>query len=197
MDNNNSNNKWWLWFVIPIAGFTTWKLFRNTARQSNRVTDDMTTNEAQAALFYGYFGITKALGIVTATPIIKNSTLQRVGWLARNINKWDKVQTAFTKMCGGNYTIWQAASMAMDTSNYQGFTSLINNALTQPRIFCGANNSATLYNADHYGGIAGENFNANAFVGRCIGEDADYYNYYSYKDGCLYQAPKGRFKIVS
>lgn len=194
--DNSSKNKWWLWFVIPIAGLTTWKIFRNTARQSNRVTEDMTTNEAQATLFYSYFGITKALGIVSATPIVMDSTKRLVGWLARNVNEWDKVQNAFTRMCGGNYTIIQAASMALDTANFKGFTSLISNALTQPRIFCGSQDSATLYNANRYGGIAGENFKANSFVGRCTGEDDMYYKYISWRDGCTYQAPKDSFYIV-
>lgn len=192
-NKNNGNSKWWLWFVIPIAGFTTWKLFRNTARGSNRLTEDMTDSEAQAAKFFGYFGVVVTGIVVTATPVIKDSTKRLIGWLARNINDWAVVQRAFTKMCGGNYTILQAASTALDTANYTGFVTLINNALKQKRIFCGSIAYHSLYNADRYGGNAGENFAANAFVGRCIREDDKYYYYVSWQDGYTYQCNKDYF----
>ena len=65
--------------------------------------------------------------------------------------------------------------------------------MAEKRIFCGSHDSSSLYHADQYGGIAGENFNANAFVGRCISEDDYYYNYISWQDGFTYQAPKDRF----
>lgn len=192
-ERSNNGSKWWMWFVIPIAALTTWKIFRNTANRSNKVTEDMTDSEAQAAKFFGYFGVTIVMGIATATPVLKDSTKKLIGWLARNVNDWAVLQRAFTRMCGGNYTILQAASTALDTSNYNGFVTLVNQALTQPRIFCGSADAASLYNANHWGGQAGENFKAGAFVGRCTGEDADYYNYISWQDGCAYQAPKDAF----
>lgn len=192
-DNKRISIPWWTWFVVPGSALLLWKLFRNTARGANRVTEDMTDSEAQSAKFFGYFGVTIAFGVATATPIIKDSTLKLVGWLARNVNDWAEIQRAFTRLCGGNYTILQAASTALDTTNYNGFVTLVNNALTEKRIFCGSHDSSSLYHADQYGGIAGENFKANAFVGRCISEDDYYYNYISWQDGFTYQAPKTSF----
>lgn len=196
MDGNTTKSKWYLWFVIPIAALTTWKLFRNTRGRSNRLTEDLSDSEAQAAKFYGFFGVKKAGGIAVATPVILDATKRQIGWLARNINVWRDVQNAFTVLCGNNYTILEAASTALNTSDYNGFVTLINDAQKQPRIFCGANDSATLYNAGRYGGFAAENFKANAFVGRCIDQDDGYYYYISWRDGVKYQAPKDRFIIV-
>lgn len=193
MDSNKNSGKWYLWFLIPIAALTTWKIFRNTARGANRVTEDMTDSEAQAAKFYGLFGVKIVAGVAFATPVIKDATLKQIGWLARNINVWRDVQTAFTRLCGGNYTILQAASTALDTTNYNGFVTLINDAQKQSRIFCGDHDATTLYNADRYGGVAAENFEDDAFVGRCIGEDDMYYYYISWRDGVRYQAPKTAF----
>lgn len=199
MENSNNNGiPWWAWFVIPIAGLTTWKLFRNTARGANRTTEDMTDSTAQAAKFYGYFGV-KIMPVAgaVATPVVLDATKKQIGWLARNINVWRDVQSAFTALCGGNYTIIQAATTALTTTDFNGFMSLINDALQQRRIFCGASDAVTLYNANRYGGSAAENFSANAFVGRCVREDDYYYYYYSWRDGVLYQAPKARFITIA
>lgn len=193
MDERNKGSKWWLWFVIPIATLTTWRLFRNTARRANRLTEDLTDSEAQAAKFFGYFGVKIIAGIATATPVVFDNTKHLIAWLARNINNWATVQTAFTRLCGGNYTILQAASTALNTADYTAFVTLLNNAMMQPRIFCGANPAATLWNANRYGGNAAENFAPNAFVGRCIDEDDMYYYYVSWLDGVTYQAPKESF----
>ena len=192
MEGKN-NGKWYLWFVVPIAALTTWKIFRNTARGANRVTEDMTDSEAQAAKFYGLFGVKIVAGVAFATPVIIDATLKQIGWLARNINDWAVVQRAFTTLCGGNYTILQAASTALNTTNYNGFVTLISQAQKQPRIFCGGNDATTLYNANQYGGVAAENFKANTFVGRCTAQDDMYYYYVSWQDGCTYQAPKDSF----
>ena len=193
MEGNNNNGKWWLWFVIPIAALTTWKIFRNTARGANRVTDDMTTNEAQAVMFYGLLGVKNVLGTYVSTPTFLPDTLRKIGWLARNVNDWDKVQRAFTNLCGGTYTFFQAASNALAVNEYDAVVDLINTALTQRRIFCGDIIANTLYNANRYGGQAGESFQPNTFVGRCTGEDSDYYYYVSWRDGVTYQAPKDLF----
>lgn len=195
MDEKKENNAWWLWFVIPIAALTTWKLFRNTAKNRDKAVEEMTISEAQAAKFYAYFGITIAGPVVTATPIVLDSTLRQVGWLARNIYNWDDCQKAFRQMCGGNYTIIQAATMAMSTAEYSGFINVLQAAQTQKRIFCGNNNATTLYNADRYGGFAGESFDANKYVGRCTQQDDMYYYYVSWRDGVTYQAPKTQFVI--
>lgn len=199
MEDNKgiSSIPWWAWLVIPGSALLLWKLFRNTARGANKITRDLSSSEAQAAKFYGYFGITiLPVTGATATPVVKNSTLNLIGWLARNINDWDRVQDAFTRLCGGNYTIIQAATTALNTSEYTAFMTLIENALRQKRIFCGNAAFHSLYNATRYGGIAGENFDANAFVGRCISEDDMYYSYISWRDGVTYQCEKQHFILV-
>ena len=113
-----------MWFAITILAVGAWKILRNTAKAANRLTEDLTDSEAQAVKFYGYFGIVKFGGVASATPILKTSTLQLVGWLARNVNDWPVVQDSFTTLCGNNYTIFQAASTAMDTTNYNAFVTL-------------------------------------------------------------------------
>lgn len=196
MDEGKKNSSsWWLWFVIPIAALTTWKIFRNSAKNRNKATADMSISEAQAAKFYGFFGVTIAGPVVTATPIVLDSTLRQVGWLARNIYNWDDCQTAFRKMCGGNYTIIQAATMAMSAAEYSGFINVLQAAQTQKRIFCGTADATTLYQANRYGGYAGEGFKANEYVGRCTKQDEMYYYYVSWRDGVTYQAPKTQFVI--
>lgn len=196
--DKNTGVPWWAFFVVPIAALTTYKIFRNTARGANRTTEDMTDSTAQAAKFYGYFGvkITPLNGAV-ATPVVLDATKKQIGWLARNINVWRDIQSAFTAMCGGNYTIIQAASTALNTTDFNGFITLINEAQGRSRIFCGASDAATLYGADRYGGTAAENFSANAYVGRCVSEDSYYYYYYSWRDGVMYQAPKDRFILTA
>lgn len=196
-DKKKISIPWWAWFVVPGSGLLLWKLFRNTARGANKVTRDLSSSEAQSAKFYGYFGVTiLPVTGATATPVIKTSTLNLIGWLARNVNDWNTVQTAFTKLCGGNYTIIQAATTALNTSEYTGFVTLLENALRQKRIFCGNNAYHSLYHATQYGGSVGENFDANAFVGRCIGEDEMYYRYISWRDGVTYQCEKQYFYVV-
>lgn len=194
-DSGNKGGKWWLWFVIPIATLTTWKLFRNTARGANRVTENMSDSEAQAAKFFAYFGVKIIAGVAASTPVLFDNTKRLIGWLARNINDWAVVQSAFTRLCGGNYTIIQAASNSLNTADFTGFITLITEAQRLPRIFCGASPAVTLWNANRYGGEAAEQFAPNAYVGRCTNEDDNYYYYISWLDGVTYQAPKDKFII--
>lgn len=191
--NNNSNG--WLWLAVPFAGVLAWRLFRNTANQANRVTDELDATNAQAVKLYGFFGITKVGGFAVATPIILDSTLAQVGWLIRNVCDWPQLQRTFTQMCGGNYTVLQAASTALSSSEYAGFTRLLETALTQKRIFANADYH-TLYNANRYGGSVGENYREGQFVGRCVAEDDLYYKYLSQKDGVYYYAEKEYFSLM-
>lgn len=187
---------WWAWIAIPILGVATWRIFRNTSRSANRLTEDLTDSEAQAAKFISYFGVHIVAGVAFATPVLKTSTLYQIGWLARNINDWAILQRAFTTLAGGNYTILQAAETALSSSEYTAFVTLVNNALTQKRIFAKKDYAHTLYNANRYGGSIGETFMQNAFVGRCISEDEYYYYYVSWRDGVTYAASKEDFVIV-
>lgn len=179
--------------VLIVGGIVAIKLLRNTSRQANDVTDNINETNAQAALLYSYFGIVKVGSVATATPVIKTDTLRRIGWLFRNVYDWPELQRAFTKLCGGNYTVLQAASTALSTLEYTSVMALLDTALMQKRIFCGNIPYHTLYNVDRYGGIAGENFDAGAYVGRCIEENDTYYFYISQRDGVKYAADKKYF----
>lgn len=196
MEDNKNGIPWWAWFVIPASGILLWKMFHNTSRSANRLTEDITDSEAQAAKFYAYFGVHTVFNVPYSTPVVLDSTKRQIGWLARNINDWTVVQRAFTTLCGGNYTLIDAAKNALSTSDFTVFISLVQNALQQPRIFSTADSAHSLYNANHYGGLLGETFAKNAFVGRCISQDADYYYYISWVDGVQYAAPKDEFKLV-
>lgn len=187
---------WWAWFVVPGSALLLWKIFRNTARGANRLTEDLTDSEAQAVKFYGLFGVYQVAGQAFATPVVLDSTKKQIGWLARNINDWATVQRAFTTLCGGNYTIFDAAKLALPTADYNAFVTLIYNALAQPRIFATTDYAHTLYNPTPQGGQLAETFKNNAFVGRCISEDNYYYYYISWRDGVKYAAPKDDFKTV-
>lgn len=189
-----SDNKWYLWFVIPIAALTTWRIFRNTARNSNRTTEDLTESEAQAVRFFGLFGVKIVAGVAFSTPVLLDATLKQIGWLARNVNDWATVQRAFTTLCGGDLTIFQAAKTALNTTEYSAFVSLINTALTQPRIFAKVA-YYSVYSIDGNVMMAGENFRAGQFVGRCISENDKYYVYISQTDGVKYFADKEFFEL--
>lgn len=193
MDEKNKS-PWWLWFVIPIAALTTWRIFRNTARDANRTTEDLTESETQAVRFFGLFGVKIVAGVAFATPILLDATLQQLGWLSRNVCNWSAIQNAFTTLCGGNLTIFQAAKTSLNTTEYNAFVTLINTALSQPRIFA-KDAYYSLSNVNQYGGTAGENFTAGQFVGRCISENDVYYSYISQYDGKQYYAEKEYFEL--
>lgn len=186
---------WWLWFVVPIAALTTWKIFRNTANAANRTTEDLDSSTAQAVKFFEYFGVVVTNLMVTATPVLLTSTKNLIGWLAMNIDDWQKVQRAFTQLCGGNYTIFQAASTALNSTDYSGFTNLIEKAQTQKRIFC-TEDSFSMRNVNQYGGVLAVNYNKGDFVGRCQREDDTYYYYTYYATGETLAVEKNKFKLV-
>lgn len=194
MAQDKNKMPWYLWFVIPIAALTTWRIFRNTARDANRETDDLSESETQAVRFFGLFGVKIVAGVAFATPIILDATLKQVGWLVRNVNDWQTIQRTFTTLSGGNLTIFQAAKTALSTADYNAFVSLLENALSQKRIVA-KSNYHTLYNVNNYGGSVGENFNAGQFVGRCISENDLYYSYISQYDGVQYYAEKDFFEL--
>lgn len=194
MAQSKNNMPWYLWFVIPIAALTTWRIFRNTARDANRTTEDLTESESQAVRFFGLFGVKIVAGVAFATPIVLEATLKQVGWLVRNVNDWTTIQNTFTTLSGGNLTIFQAAKGALNTTEYNAFVSLLNTALSQKRIVAKVNYH-TLYNVGAYGGEVGENFNAGQFVGRCIAESDKYYAYISQFDGVQYYAEKDFFEL--
>lgn len=183
--------------TLSIVGVLLWRFLRNPTRGINQSTVDFTHSKQQAANLYGWFGVVRVNGVAVATPTFKSETLKRIGFLAVNIDDWQVVQETFTQMCGGNYTVLEAAKTALSTTNYGTLTSYIQNALTKKRIICASEVGHTFKNgADRYGGILAEQFVKDDFVGRCQNTDDYYYYYISEKDGNTYAAPKKNFKLV-
>lgn len=183
--------------LVGVVGVILWRLLRNPTRGINQSTVDFTHSKQQAANLFGWFGVVRVNGIAIATPTFKEATLKKIAYLAVNIDDWQVVQETFTQMCGGNYTVLEAAKTALSASNYGTFTAYISNALTKKRIICASEVGHTFRNgADRYGGILAEQFVKDDFVGRCQNTDDYYYYYISEKDGNTYCAPKTDFKLI-
>lgn len=185
--------------VITVAllagGILGYRLLRNTTNLANRTTNTLDNSKTQAAKFYALFGITKVGGVPIATPILRQETWNNLIRLSMNVDDWRVIQSTFTDMCGGNYAIFQAATNSLNTTEYGIWADTINAALSKKRIFC-VTPHASLLNADRYGGIAAENFNAGDFVGRCQSEDDLYYYYVSILDGVTYACDKKFFELM-
>lgn len=192
MDKNNFNVNPLYALVAVFGSVVLFRFLRNTTKSANNATKDLTNSKKQAADFFSYFGIVKEGAIAVATPVVLTSTKDNIALLAKNIDNWEVVQDTFTTLCGGNYTIFQAAKTALNTTDYTGFSNLIAKALTQKRIFCKDDyQSFRIYN--RYVVEAAESFNKGAFVGRCQSEDDDYYYYISRTDGNTYACDKDYF----
>lgn len=183
--------------AVSLIGLLLWRLLRNPTRGINQTTVNFTHSKQQAANLFGWFGVVRVNGYAVATPTFKEATLKKIALLAVNIDDWQVVQDTFTQMCGGGYTVFEAAKTALSAANYGTFTAYIQNALTKKKIICDVANGHTFKNgADRYGGILAEQFVKDDFVGRCQNTDDYYYYYISEKDGNTYAAPKKDFKLV-
>ena len=183
--------------AVSLIGLLLWRLLRNPTRGINQTTVNFTHSKQQAANLFGWFGVVRVNGYAVATPTFKEATLKKIALLAVNIDDWQVVQDTFTQMCGGGYTVFEAAKTALSAANYGTFTAYIQNALTKKKIICDVANGITFKNgADRYGGVAAEQFVKDDFVGRCQNTDDYYYYYISEKDGNTYCAPKTDFKLV-
>ena len=182
--------------VISIAGYLVIRLLRNPTNNINQTTEDFTNSKAQAARFYDLFGVYRFNGFSVATPVILTSTIKKIALLTLNIDDWAVIQQTFTSLCGGNYTVLEAAKTALSYADFQGFTTCIQKALTQKRIICSSSCITFQNGANRFGGVAGEQFSTNDFIGRCQKTDDYYYYYVSEKDGNTYCAPKGKCKLI-
>lgn len=193
MDNNSNFNVKPLYALVAVFGVVVlFRFLRNTTKSANNATKDLTNSKKQAADFFSYFGIVKEGAIAVATPVYLTETKNNIALLAQNLDDWEIVQDTFTTLCGGNYTIFQAAKTALNTTDFTGFSNLIAKALTQKRIFCKDDyQSFRLYN--RYVVEAAETFKKGAFVGRCQREDDNYYYYISRTDGNTYACDKDYF----
>lgn len=183
--------------ALTIGGIMLWRLFRNPTANINQSTVNFDHSKQQAANLFAWFGVVRVNGVAVATPTFKENTLKKIALLAVNIDNWQVVQETFTSLCGGNYTVLEAAKTALSVNNYGVFTSYIENALKKKRIVCNVPNGITLKNANEYGGVAAEQFVKDDFVGRCQKQDDNYYWYISEKDGNTYAAPKNEFKLIN
>lgn len=160
--------------------------------ETNNLQDDST---AQAAKFYELFGVIRQGGIAVATPVLLTSTKNKIAYLAKNICDWKKIQSAFTKLCGGNYTILEAAGTALSSTDYNGFLNLIADAQKKKRIYCGSSASYSMRNINSYGGIVFRNFEPGQFVGRLQKESDQYYFYIDSDDGTEAGCDKTKFVL--
>ena len=183
--------------AVSVIGIILWRILRNPTNSINQTTEDFTNSKAQAARFYDLFGVHRINGFATATPTFLSDTLKKIALLAVNIDDWRVIQETFTSLCGGNYTVLEAAKTALSTSNFQTFTNYIQDALKKQRIVCNSNIGHTFKDgANKYGGVLAEEFGNGVFVGRCQRTDDYYYYYISEKDGNTYAAPKTEFKLI-
>lgn len=104
-------------------------------KDSNNETADFSATAQQAALFYELFGVTRLGGTAFATPIISSNTVNRVMWLARNIENWSELQKKFTALCGGHYTILEAAGTALSSAKYKEFIDTVNQAQQHKKLY--------------------------------------------------------------
>lgn len=183
--------------LLTIGGVALWRLFRNPTANINQSTVNFDHSKQQAANLYAWFGVVRVNGVAVATPTFKENTLKKIALLAVNIDNWQVVQETFTSLCGGNYTVLEAAKTALSVDNYGVFTQYISNALTKKRIICSAERCTTFKNgANQYGGVAAEQFVQNDFIGRLQNSDDYYYYYISENDGNTYCAPKTECKLI-
>lgn len=171
------------------------KLGINATNESNEQSENLTDiSTQQAAKFYSLFGVVRQGGIAIATPVVLSDTKNKITWLAQNIYDWSKIQKAFTKLCGGNYTIIDAAKTALvNQDNYNAFIDYINKAQKQKKIFCGEIPYYSEVNITAYGGMVYKNFEAGQYVGRCQNTDNGYYLYYDSENGQLAGCETKRF----
>jgi len=160
-----------LYFGLRLLG-------RRATNQANNETNNLQDDStAQAAKFYELFGVIRQGGIAVATPVIRAETKNKIAYLAKNICDWKKIQSAFTNLCGGNYTILEAAGTALNSTDYQGFLNLIADAQKKKRVYCGSKASYSERNINSYGGIVFKNFEPGQYVGRLQAETDKYYIY--------------------
>lgn len=169
----------------------------NATNESNEQSENLTDiSTQQAAKFYSLFGVVRQGGIAIATPVVLSDTKNKITWLAQNIYDWSKIQKAFTKLCGGNYTIIDAAKTALvNQDNFNAFIDYINKAQKQKKIFCGEIPYYSEVNITAYGGMVYKNFEAGQYVGRCQNTDNGYYLYYDSENGQLAGCETKRFVL--
>lgn len=187
---------WGIGLAVGVGvGSLLWYFLRNRTNSANEATEIMNNSKAQAATFFDLFGVVREGAIAVATPVVLTSTKNKIAWLAMNIDDWRIIQETFSALCGGGYTILQAASTALNADNNATFLAYVEDAQKKKRIFCKEVASYSVRFSNNIE-IVGENFDADAFVGRCQAEDSEYYYYLSLRDGLTYACSKDFFKTI-
>lgn len=169
---------------IGIAVWGAFKLFGNRANGANSQTAELTATAEQAARFYDLFGVVRIGSLAYSTPILKSETLARVYNLAREIEDWPELQRKFTNLCGGNYTILEAAKTSLNTSEYSQFMDIVSATNKGKRIYA----KAAMKISGLLPTVPAFNFNANEYIGRVLKDSGTQVSFW--KDGAQYLVKK-------
>lgn len=157
-------------------------LSRNRTEDANLASNDIDElSTAQAAKFFGLFGVERLGGFARATWVLKSETLLKILSLAANIGNWSKVQQAFTALSGGSYTILQAASDALSASNYSTFVDTINKATVLPMMYAAASNAVAYSDVNDRFNADKIEYQKGDYIGRCQEAIGNYYKFQSWE----------------
>lgn len=181
--------------LFALIGVTAYKLFSNRTNDVNALTESISDDAtAQATKLYGLFGVKRSGSVAVATPVLLESTRNLIMWIAQNIVDWKYVQSAFTKLCGGDYNLLQAASTALSSTYYNQFVTYVNKAVKQQRIF-GGTGTSWIYSYENNQLKQYETIKPGVYVGRLQITQGNYYGFVSESDGKYYYAPKDKFVL--
>lgn len=163
---------------------------KGRASDANLSSDDINDlSTAQAATFFGLFGVERHGSFARATLVMKDTTKTYILALSKNIADWRKVQTEFTGLCGDDYTILQSAADALNTTYYRQFVDNINDAVNKAMMFA-KSDIATAYHVvgDRSQGVL--EFKKGEYIGRLQGTNGNFYQFYWYKTGAAFYIEK-------
>lgn len=179
--------------LLGVIGIAAYKFFSNRTNDVNALTESISDDAtAQATKLYGLLGVKRSGSVAVATPVLLESTLNQIMWIAQNIVDWKQVQSAFTTLCGGDYNLLQAASTALSSTYYNQFVSYVNKAVKQQRIF-GGSGTSWIYSYTNNQLKQYDTIRPGAYVGRLQVTQGNYYGFTSESDGKMYYAPKDKF----
>lgn len=169
--------------LLSVIGFGIVKFInRNRTADANLASNDIDElSTAQAAKFFGLFGIERIGGLARATWVLKSDTLAKILSLAANIGNWSKVQQAFTALCGGSYTILQAASDALSASNYSTFVDTINKAVSLPMMYAAKGNAVAFSDVNNRSNAEHIEYSKGDYIGRCQETIGNYCKFQSWE----------------
>ena len=179
--------------LIGIGGFGLWRIVKKLsggAADANLSSEDINDlSTAQAATFFGLFGVERHGSLSRATPVVKDTTKTYILALSKNIADWKKVQSEFTGLCGDDYTILQAASDSLNTTYYRQFVDNVNDAVNKAMMFAKSDIAVAYHDVSNRNNGVLE-FNKGEYIGRCQGTNGNFYSFYWYKTGAIFYIEK-------